>query len=111
MEYLQLPVGVIQICCIATGPAVPGIVYVSLYLMVTNGFTFQPWPNSLAALCALPFSRVAIPPLPGSPVGFSGLIDLVVALLNRKRFPGVMFSPFNPEVFCAFVMKEIKITK
>jgi len=42
---------------------------------------------------------------------FSGLIDLVFALLKRKRFPGLMFNPSNPEFFCALAIEEIKIAK
>ena len=108
MEYRQLPVGVIQICCIAPGPVISAMVYVSLDLMSQMDLL------SIPVLILLQHSvhchfQVAIPPLPGSPVGFSGLIDLVFALLKRKRFPGLMFNPLNPEVFCAFAIEEIKI--
>jgi len=54
---------------------------------------------------------VAIPPFPGSPVGFSGLIDLVFALLKRKRLPGFMLRPLKPEELCALAIVEIKTMK
>jgi hypothetical protein len=41
--------------------------------MRTDGETFQPWPSSRAAF--LPVPSVAMPPLPFSPVKFSGLIE------------------------------------
>ena len=86
------------------------MVYVSLGLMTTNGFTFHPWPSSREAFRALPFSSVAMPPLPGSPVGFSGLMDLVFASLSKNKLPGLMFKPLNPELFCADAIVEIKRT-
>src|SRR6266487_166885 len=94
----------------APGPVISAMVYVSFGLIITNGFTFHPCPNSLVLLRALPFSRVAIPPLPGSPVRFSGLIDLVFALLNKKRFPGFISSPLKPDDFCALAIAEIETT-
>jgi hypothetical protein len=52
-----------------------------------------------------------MPPLPGSPVGFSGLMDLVFASLNKNRLPGLIFKPLNPELFCADAIVEVKRMK
>ncbi|HEX3959623.1 MAG TPA: hypothetical protein VHZ03_23810 [Trebonia sp.] len=48
--------------------------------MTTLGETFQPAPRSRAGPCPVP--EVAIPPRPGSPVGFSALTDRLRA--SRK---------------------------
>ena len=97
MEKRQLPVGVIQMCWMAPGPLMSARVKVLLALMCTDGETFQPCPSSRAAL--LPVPSVAIPPLPFSPLKFSGLIDRVLALLRRARPLSVLFSPLNSGVF------------
>jgi hypothetical protein len=68
--------------------------------MFTNGFTFQPCPSSRATSPAVPSSKVAIPPLPFSPVKFSGLIDRVSASERRNRLPIPIFNPlYDPELW------------
>src|SRR5215469_5191935 len=88
MENRQLPVGVIQICWIDPCPEMSARVNVSPGLMITKGFTFHPRPRSRAASDATP--SVAIPPLPFSPVKFSGLTEKVFASEVRK----ILLSPF-----------------
>src|SRR5579859_5429296 len=56
-----------------------------LALMSTEGETFHPLPRSRAA--ALPVPSVAIPPLPFSPVKFSGLIERDLASESRYKSP------------------------
>src|SRR5690554_3249287 len=51
--------------------------------MITEGDTFQPCPKSLAH--SLPVPSVAMPPLPFSPVKFSGLMERLFALDNKDR--------------------------
>src|SRR5512133_1212564 len=93
IENLQLPVGVIQICWIAPGPSISAIVNVSPGLILTYGFTFQPCPRSRAALYAFAVFGLslsagsAIPPLPFSPLKFSGLIERVLASDSLLRLP------------------------
>src|SRR5215831_11482119 len=94
----------------APGPLISAIVYVSFGLMTTNGFTFHPCPNSLALFAALPFCSVAIPPFPGPPVGFSGLIERLFASLKRNKLPGFMLRPLKAEELCALAIEEIKTT-
>src|SRR5579862_624296 len=106
MEKRQFPVGVIQICCIAPEPLISAMVKVSPGFITMNGLTFQPCPSSRAASFALPFSKVAIPPLPGSPVKFSGPIDRVFASDRRDRLPRFMSRPLNELFFCAVTKKE-----
>ncbi len=91
MENRHLPVGVIQICCIAPGPPMSASSKVSPALMVTQGEIFHPWPRSRAH--AAPFPSVAMPPLPFSPLKFSGESERLFALERRGRFPRLRPSP------------------
>src|SRR5690349_19610651 len=61
--------------------------------MRIEGDTFQPCPSSRAALAPVP--SVAMPPLPGSPLKFSGLMERVTAFDSRDRLPGCIFKPLN----------------
>ena len=70
-------------CWIAPGPWMSASVNVSPALIRIDGETFQPWPRSRAAFAPVP--SVAMPPLPFSPVKFSGLIDRVFARDRRDR--------------------------
>jgi len=101
MLLRQSPVGVIQICWIAPEPWISARVNVWPGAMSTDGETFQPRPRSRAAPAFVP--SVAIPPLPFSPVKFSGLIERVWALDNRDRLPRFMPKPLNavPPRSCA----------
>ena len=83
-----MPVGVIQICWMAPEPWMSASVKVFPASICTDGEIFQPCPSSRAA-CA-PVPSVAIPPLPFSPVKFSGLIDRDFALESRGRLPRSM---------------------
>src|SRR5262249_5891180 len=53
--------------------------------MITNGETFQPWPRSRAICAAGP--SVDMPPLPFSPVKFSGEIERDLAPESLARLP------------------------
>jgi len=66
------------------GPWMLASVKVVPALITTDGEIFQPWPNFLAACCPVPW--VAIPPLPFSPVKFSGLMERDRAFEVRQRF-------------------------
>src|SRR5690348_8524216 len=84
----------------APGPVISATVNVCPGMIFTDGDTFQPWPKSREAV--LPVPSVAIPPLPFSPVGFSGLIERVFAFESRGRLPRFKPSPLNPgEEGCA----------
>src|SRR3972149_7724677 len=89
----------------APGPGISARVTVSPGWIRMYGFTFQPWPRSLAAWNALAWlglslsSGVAIPPLPFSPVKFSGLMERVLALDSLYRLPIFISRPLK--VFCA----------
>src|SRR5438876_12144703 len=61
--------------------------------MRTEGETFHFCPSSRAAF--LPVPSVAIPPLPFSPVRFSGLIERVFAFESRKRLPRFRCRPLK----------------
>src|SRR5579859_6447322 len=87
----QLPVGVIQICWIAPAPLISANRRVSPGEMRIDGEIFQPLPKSRAAFAPVP--SVAMPPLPFSPVKFSGLIERDLALDSRARLPRVSPSP------------------
>src|SRR5579871_1508688 len=87
------PASVIQICWIAPEPSMSARVNVSPGWMMTKGETFQPCPRPRAALAAGP--SVAMPPLPFSPVKFSGLIERVLALDRRARLPRCIPRPLN----------------
>src|SRR5437763_2421618 len=84
IEFRQIPVGVIQICCMDPGPSISAMTNVVCGLICTEGLSFQPLPNSRAAVSPVPFS--AIPPLPFPPLKFSGLIDLLLASERRYIF-------------------------
>src|SRR6185437_15693562 len=81
MEYLQLPVGVIQMCCIEPGPSISAIVKTVCALMTTLGLIFHPFPRSRAACEPVP--AVACAPPPFAPLKFSGLIERVRAFDSR----------------------------
>src|SRR5437867_7337346 len=83
IENLQFPVGVIQICCISPDPLISARVKVFPGSITTKGLTFQPCPKSRAAWDAVPCT--AAPPLPFSPVRFSGPIENVLAFERRYR--------------------------
>src|ERR1700754_670158 len=93
MEFLQLPVGVIQICCTEPGPSISATVNVVPALITTLGLIFHPCPSSRAAPSPVPF--LAIPPFPFAPLKFSGLIDLVLASEIRKILPIFVSIPLN----------------
>ena len=78
----QLPVGVIQICWMVPGPLMSAISKVLCAATRTDGETFQPWPRSRAQPSPVPV--VAIPPLPFSPVKFSGLTERDLAPVMRE---------------------------
>ena len=90
------PVGVIQMCWIAPAPWTSAITKVWPASIRTEGETFQPWPNSRAARAPVP--SVAMPPLPFSPVKFSGLIERVWAADKRGRLPRFISKPSNSSV-------------
>ena len=74
MELRQLsPLGVSQMCWMIPGPSIWARVNVVFCLTRTEGEIFQPRPSSRAK--SLPVPSTAMPPLPFSPVTFSGLID------------------------------------
>ena len=93
MECRQFPVGVIQMCCMEPGPLISATVNVVFDLMRTLGLTFQPCPKSREALEPVP--SVAMPPLPFSPVKFSGEMDLLFASESLKRFDMLDSMPLN----------------
>src|SRR5215469_8112873 len=80
-ERRQLPVGVIQMCWTNPEPLISANVNVVPGSTTTNGFSFQPCPSSLASLEATPV--FAMPPLPFSPVKFSGLMEKDLAFETR----------------------------
>src|SRR5690242_9213300 len=91
----------------APGPFISAIIIVLPPSIHVYGFTFHPTPNSLACSPLTPSFRAAFPPLPGSPVKFSGLIDLVLALDNLNRLPMFISRPLKRVVsFCANADKE-----
>src|SRR5579863_1860307 len=66
------------------GPFISAIVKVVWALICTEGLSFHPLPNSLAAVSPVPLS--AIPPFPFSPVKFSGLMERLFASERRYIF-------------------------
>src|SRR5882757_856103 len=60
--------------------------------MMMYGETFQPWPRFLAGLFS---SGMAIAPLPGSPLGFSGEIERVTADESSGKLPRCIPRPLN----------------
>jgi hypothetical protein len=99
IEHRQFPVGVIQMCWITPDPLISASVKVAPALIRMLGLTFQPWPRLRAAF--LPVPSVAMPPLPLSPVKFSGLIDLVSASESRNRLCSPVSMPLNFVEVCA----------
>ena len=70
-----------QICWIAPGPAMSASSRSSPGAISIEGETFQPWPRPRAQEAPVP--SVAMPPLPFSPVKFSGEIERVLASDSR----------------------------
>ena len=93
---------VIQICWIAPSPAISASVKVPPGSMTTYGDIFQPGPRSRAWRAAGP--STAIPPLPFSPVKFSGLIERDSAFDRRDKLPRWRPSPENV-IVCPIVME------
>src|SRR6202000_2737679 len=91
MAERQLPVGVIHICCMAPGPVISAMINVVFDFITTLGLTFQPWPSSLAA--SLPVPVMAMPPLPFSPVKFSGLMERLLASDTWYKLLKLLFKP------------------
>src|SRR6478736_1277020 len=91
MEFLQTPVGVIQICCMDPGPFISAMVNVLCALICTDGLSFHPFPNSRAADSPVPFS--AILPFPFSPLKFSGLMHRLFASERRYIFDRLASIP------------------
>ncbi|WP_239063228.1 hypothetical protein [Streptomyces sp. SID13031] len=60
-------------CVMQPGPAMSASVTVSPSAISIDGETFHPTPRSRAALAPVP--SVRRPPCPGSPVGFSALME------------------------------------
>src|SRR5689334_1189224 len=87
------PVGVSQMCWIAPDALMSHIVKVSPGPIFTDGETFHPWPRSDDGHEPVP--SVAMPPLPFSPVKFSGLIERVSAFASRQRFAIPTPRPFH----------------
>src|ERR1700748_1744810 len=75
----------------APGPVISAMVNVVFDFMTTLGLTFQPWPSSLAA--SLPVTVIAIPPLPFSPVKFSGLMERLFASDTWYQLLTLLFKP------------------
>jgi hypothetical protein len=93
MLYRQCPVGVIQICWIAPGPAIFATSNTCPGSIRTNGETFHPGPRSRALLAAGP--SVDMPPFPFSPVKFSAEIERVFARDKRERLPRFRPKPLK----------------
>ena len=87
-------VGVHQMCRITPMPWISARVMVSPGCTTKYGFTFQPVPKSRAARRALPSSSGVAPPLPGSPVMFSGLIE------RDMRLSGLVRSQSMKSLLC-----------
>ena len=79
----QRPVGVSQMWLMIPGPSMAAISTVAFSGRTMYGLTFQPVPRSRAARRAEPSSNGHMPPLPGAPVGFSGLMERVFAFPMR----------------------------
>src|SRR5471030_2164333 len=91
----------------APGPSISAIVYVVCFFMTTLGLIFHVWPKSRAGPAPVPV--VAIPPLPFSPLKFSGLIDRVWASDKRYKLPRLTPSPLN--FSCAQADKIITVSE
>src|SRR5580704_1385862 len=97
MVWRQRPrASVIQICWIAPDPSMSASVNVSPGWMITNGETFQPWPRSRAICAAGP--SVDMPPLPFSPLKFSGEIERDLALESLARLPRLRPRPLKSAI-------------
>ena len=68
-------------CWIAPGPSISARVKVRPASIFTEGDTFHFCPRSRAD--SLPVPSLAMPPLPFSPVKFSGLMERVFAFESR----------------------------
>ena len=88
--------GVIHICWIAPCPSMSPSSRVSPGATRFEGEIFQPRPSPRAWIAPVPSS--AMPPLPFSPVGFSGLIERDFAEDSRDRLPRCNPRPENPSV-------------
>src|SRR5580693_7175535 len=77
--------GVIQICWMAPAPSISPSTSVSPGATRFDGEIFQPRPSPRAWIAPVPSS--AMPPLPLSPVGFSGLIERDFAFESLDRLP------------------------
>src|SRR5665213_1453128 len=75
--------------------------------MTTLGLIFHVWPRSRAGPEPVPV--VAMPPLPFSPLKFSGLIDRVLASDKRYKLPRLTPSPLN--FSCAMADKITTISE
>jgi hypothetical protein len=65
------------------GPLISPRVKVCPALILTDGDIFQPWPSPASFAICMPVPSVAMPPLPFSPVKFSGLIERDLASESR----------------------------
>src|SRR5262249_25158811 len=93
IEYRQLPVGVIQICCMDPDPEISAMVNVCPALITTDGLTFQLTPRSRAGPAPVPV--VAFPPAPLAPLKFSGLMLRLLAGDRRKRLERLDSTPLK----------------
>src|SRR5699024_9033932 len=90
-----------QMCWMKPGPSISAIVIVSLPRMSRQGDFFHPMPRSREAWAVECCPRSARLPPPGSPVGFSALMERVRASESTDRPPGpngagcVMRDPFD----------------
>src|SRR5579859_2162013 len=80
----------------APGPSIAARTKVSPGPICTDGETFQPGPRSRAA--AAPVPSTAIPPAPGAPEKFSGLIDRLRAPDSRHKLPSPSPRPLKPAI-------------
>ena len=92
---------VIQICWIAPVPSMSASSRVSPGAMMMYGEIFQPCRGPRAAFAAGP--SVDMPPLPFSPVKFSGLIERVLARDKRERLPRCSPRPLNSVISCSVI--------
>ena len=87
---------VIHICCIAPPVLICASSHVSPAAISRDGDIFQPRPRFLAAVAPVP--EVAMPPLPTSPVRFSGDMERDLALDSRERFAIDMPNPLKCDI-------------
>src|SRR5215470_11955852 len=77
----------------APGPVMSASTAVAPGATSIEGEIFQPWPSERAG--DLPVPSVAMPPWPGAPVKFSGLIERLLASDRRDRLPRWSPSPLK----------------